>query len=145
MIAFLLDTKIGHLLIGLLCVALALGGGYLKGHNTGFDKARAQDAAQIATCKASNATLYATVGQLKAANAKWADGAKAEQASAAEAVKTMAEQHAKDAEALKHAQTKLADAIQAHGGAHAWAVTPVPDSVLRVLRSGELRNPDGAN
>lgn len=132
-LVFLLDTKIGHLILALLGMALIGAGMYWKGHNKGWDSATAHYQAVVSACMSANASQAQAVEQLKAANQAFADAAKAEDAKAAKAVAQANEAQAENAKALAAAQAKLRAAEKNHGDAHAWSVTPVPPSVLDAL------------
>lgn len=134
MIAFLLDTKLGHLLIGLLCVVLAGAGMYLRGHNKGWDAAVAHDKAVVNACMAANAKDAQTIKQLESANAQWAAAAKATAAQVAQAEADVAATKANDAQALADAQAKLKRVIYASHPALVWGLTRVPTGVVNALR-----------
>lgn len=132
-LAFLLDTKLGHMLIGLLCILIVGAGMYWRGHNKGFDAATAHYQSVVGACVSVNASQAQSIGQLKAANKAFADAAKAEDAKAAQAVAQANQAQAENAKALAAAQAKLREAEKNHGDAHAWSVTPVPPGVLDAL------------
>lgn len=139
MIAFLLDNKIGHLLLGLVCMALIGAGMYWKGHNKGWDSATAHYSAVVNSCLSANTTLANTTQQLQAANDQWAAVAKGNAAKVSLAVAQVNATKAADAKALASAQAKLHEVEHAQGDAHAWAVTPVPADVLDALRADSVR------
>lgn len=134
MLAFLLDTKLGHMLIGVLCILIAGAGMYWRGHNRGWDAAVEHDKAVVAACMAANAQDAQTIAQLRAANAQWADAAKASAAQAAQAEADVAATRAKDAQALAEAQAKLKRVIYASHPALVWGLTRVPTGVADQLR-----------
>lgn len=133
-LAFLLDTKPGHVLIGLLCILIAGAGMYWRGHNKGWDAAVEHDKAVVAACMAANAQDAQTIAQLRAANAQWADAAKVDAAKVAQAEAQAKATQAADARALAEAQAKLKRVIYASHPALVWGLTRVPASV-----AGELR------
>lgn len=139
MLTFLLDTKLGHLLIGLVCMALIGAGMYWKGHNKGWDSATAHDRAVVNACLRANTTLANTTKQLQAANDQWAAVAKANATKVSLAVAQVNAAKAADAKALAAAQAKLHEVEHAQGDAHAWAVTHVPADVLDALRADSVR------
>jgi hypothetical protein len=142
MIAFFLDSKIGHLLLGLLCVVIAAAGMYWRGHNAGFDSARKADQAQVVQCTAANATNAATITQLQAANDQWANASKADAEKLSEAAAQLKAASKSNAKALATAQAKLQQVIHDQGDAHAWGVTTVPAGVLDALG---VRHADGTH
>lgn len=139
MLAFLLDSKLGHLVLGLACMTLIGAGMYWRGHNKGWDAATAHYSAVVNSCLAANATQERTIAQLQAANDQWADLAKVDAAKLSQAVEQVALAKAANAKALADARARLHSIEASHGDAHAWSVTPVPDSVLDALG---LRNAD---
>jgi len=134
MMAFLLDTKLGHLLLGLVCVALACAGMYWKGHNAGWDHATARYKAVVIACMAANAQDERVIEQLRAANESYAQAAKVSQAEQEHAAQIVAAQHAASIAALKPAQTRLDKAIHDHPDAATWGGTHVPASVAAAIR-----------
>jgi hypothetical protein len=135
MLTFLLDTKIGHLLLGLLCVALIGAGMYWKGHNKGWDAATAHYSAVVNSCLSANTTLADTTKQLQGANDKWAAVAKGNAAKVYLAVAQLKVTQADDAKALAAAQAKLTRVIHEHQDARVWASQPIPADVLDGLRN----------
>jgi hypothetical protein len=133
MITFLLDTKLGHLLLGLVCVALVGAGMYWRGHNVGWDHATARYKAVVTACMAANAQDAQTIAQLRAANDSYAQAAKVSEAELAQAAQVVATQHAASAAALKSTQNRLDKAIHDHPDAAAWAATPVPASIAAAI------------
>lgn len=142
MIAFLLDTKLGHLLIGLLCMVLVGAGMYWRGHNKGFDAATAHYSAVVNSCLSANTTLADTTKQLQAANDQWAAVAQGNAAKVSLAVAQVNATKAADAKALAAAQAKLTKVTHEQGAAHAWGVTSVPAGVLDALG---VRNANGSH
>jgi endonuclease III len=142
MLTFLLDTKLGHLLLGLLCMALIGAGAYWRGHNKGFDAATAHYSAVVNSCLSANTTLADTTKQLQAANDKWAAVAKADATKVTQAVKDADAAKTANAKALATAQAKLKQVIHDKGDAHAWGVTAVPAGVLDALG---VRHADGSH
>lgn len=134
MIAFLLDTKLGHLLIGLLCILIAGAGMYWRGHNKGWDSATAHYTKVVNACMAANDHDARTIRNLEAANQEWTDAAKANAAKVSQAEAEVAAAKAADAKALAEAQAKLKRVIYASHPALVWGLTRVPASV-----AGELR------
>lgn len=132
-LAFLLDTKLGHMLIGLLCILIAGAGMYWRGHNKGWDAAVEHDKAVVAACMAANAQDAQTIAQLRAANAQWADAAKVDADKVNQALAQVKATQDADAKALAAAKARLHKIEAEHGDAHAWSVTPVPPSVLDAL------------
>lgn len=139
MIAFLLDTKFGHMLIGLLCILIAGAGMYWRGHNKGWDAATAHYASVVNACMAANAQDARTIRNLEAANQEWADAAKANAAKVSQAEAEVAAAEAADARALAESQARLHKIEATHGDAHAWAVTPVPAGIADALRADSVR------
>ena len=137
MIAFLLDTKLGHLLLGIVCIALTAAGFYWRGHNKGWDSAVAHDKAVVNACMAANAKDTQAIVQLQAANARWANAAKANAAKVSQAEADMAATKANDARALAGAQAKLKRVIYASHPALVWGLTRVPASVAAAIRAGD--------
>ena len=133
-LAFLLDTKLGHMLIGVLCILIAGAGMYWRGHNRGWDAAIEHDKAVVAACMAANKTDARTIRNLEAANQELADAAKANAAKVSQAEAEVAAAKAADAKALAEAQAKLKRVIYASHPALVWGLTRVPASV-----AGELR------
>lgn len=133
MIAFLLDTKLGHLLIGLLCILIAGAGMYWRGHNKGWDSATAHYVAVVNSCMAANSQDARTIRNLEAANQELADAAKANAAKVSQALAQLEITKAADARALGDAQAKLHRIEAHHGDAHAAAVTHIPPAVYRVI------------
>ena len=76
-LAFLLDTKLGHMLIGVLCILIAGAGMYWRGHSKGWDSAVEHDKAVVSACMAANAKDEQTIRKLQASNALWVGAAKA--------------------------------------------------------------------
>jgi hypothetical protein len=142
MLTFLLDTKIGHLLLGLLCMALIGAGAYWRGHNKGFDAATAHYSAVVNSCLSANAKNAAAINQLQAANDQWANASKADAAKVAQAVKDADAAKTANAKALATAQAKLKQVIHDQGNSHAWGVTTVPAGVLDALG---VRHADGSH
>jgi hypothetical protein len=140
MLTFLLDTKIGHLLLGLLCMALIGAGMYWKGHNKGWDAATAHYSAVVNSCLSANTTLADTTKQLQAANDQWANAAKANAAKVSLAVAQSNAAKAANAKALATTQAKLTRVIHEHQDARIWASQPIPADVL-----DGLRNADGSH
>jgi hypothetical protein len=133
MLTFLLDTKLGHLLLGLVCMALIGAGMYWKGHNKGWDSATAHYSAVVNSCLSANTTLADTAKQLQAANDQWANVAKANASKVSLAVAQSNAAKAANAKALATARAKLTKVVRTDGSAHAWGVTAIPPAVLRVL------------
>ena len=102
-------------------------------HSRGWDAATAHYKAVVDACMAANATQTRTIAELQAANAQWADAAKANGAKLSQAVAQLEITKANDAKALAAAQARLRKVEAEHGDAHAWAVTRVPDSVLDAI------------
>lgn len=75
-LAFLLDTKPGHMLIGVLCILIAGAGMYWRGHNKGWDAAVEHDKDVVAACMAANDRDARTIRNLEAANRELTDAAK---------------------------------------------------------------------
>lgn len=133
MLAFLLDSKLGHLVLGLACMALIGAGMYWRGHNKGWGAATAHYSAVVNSCLAANSAQERTIAQLQAANDQWASLAKGNSAKLSQAVKDADLAKAANAKALAAAQAKLHEVEHAQGDAHAWSVTPVPPGVLHAL------------
>ncbi|MDE2468366.1 MAG: hypothetical protein KGL35_06395 [Bradyrhizobium sp.] len=133
MLAFLLDTKLGHMLIGVLCILIAGAGMYWRGHNKGWDSAVKHDKAVVSACMAANDRDARTISNLEASNREWSDAAAAAEAKAAEAVKRAAADARASAQAVADAQAKLHKIEAQHGDAHAAAVTHIPPAVYRVI------------
>jgi hypothetical protein len=133
MLAFLLDSKLGHLVLGLACMALIGAGMYWRGHNKGWGAATAHYSAVVNSCLAANSAQERTIAQLQAANQQWADAAKANAAKLYQAVAQVNAAKTADAKALAAARAKLHEVEHAQGDAHAWSVTPVPPGVLDAL------------
>lgn len=145
MLTFLLDTKAGHLGIGLLCVLLAAAGCYWRGHNAGWDSgvrsAQKIVSAQTATIVKLETALEsdaATINQLRAANEQWARAAKGNAAEVAQAIALSKADETANARALAAAQARIHKIEASHGDAHAWSVTPVPAGVLDALRADRV-------
>lgn len=134
MITFLLDTKLGHLLLGMVCVALAGAGMYWKGHNVGWDHATARYRAVVTACMAANAQDERVIEQLRQANDAYAQAAAVSKAELAQAAQVVASQHAASVAALSAAQARLNEAIHDHQDAAAWGNQRVPVSVADSLR-----------
>jgi hypothetical protein len=137
MLGFLLDSKLGHLLLGLVCMALIGAGMYWKGHNKGWDSATAHYSAVVNSCLSANATNAATINQLQAANDQWANAAKADAAKVAQAVKDADAAKTANAKALAAAQATLTRVIHEHQDARVWASQPIPADVLDGLRHAD--------
>jgi hypothetical protein len=133
MLTFLLDTKIGHLLLGLLCMALIGAGMYWKGHNKGWDAATAHYKSVTDACMSANAQYAQTVADLKTANAAFANDAAASKARADAAVKQASDEAQASAKAVADAQAKLHTIEARHGDAHAAAVTRIPPAVYSAI------------
>jgi hypothetical protein len=142
MLRFLLDSKLGHLLLGLVCMALIGAGMYWKGHNKGWDAATTHYSAVVNSCLSANTTLADTAKQLQAANDQWANAAKADAAKVALAVAQVNAAKAANAKALATAQAKLTRVMHDQSNAHAWGVTTVPAGVLDALG---VRHADGSH
>lgn len=134
MLAFLLDTKLGHMLIGVLCILIAGAGMYWRGHNKGWDSAVEHDKAVVAACMAANASQARTIGNLEAANREWADAAKANADKVNQAMAQVKAAQANDARALADAQAKLKRVVYASHPALVWGLTRVPTGVADQLR-----------
>jgi hypothetical protein len=133
MLTFLLDTKLGHLLLGLACLALIGAGMYWKGHNKGWDAATAHYSAVVNSCLSANTTLADTTKQLQAANAAIANAAAASKARADAAVKLASADAQASAKAVADAQAKLHTIEARHADAHAAAVTQIPLAVYNAI------------
>jgi hypothetical protein len=142
MLTFLLDSKLGHLLLGLLCMALIGAGMYWKGHNKGWDSATAHYSAVVNSCLSANTTLADTAKQLQAANDQWANVAKANAAKVSLAVAQVNAAKAANTKALATAQAELTRVMHDQSNAHAWGVTTVPAGVLDALG---VRHADGSH
>lgn len=134
MMVFLLDTKLGHLLLGLVCVALAGAGMYWKGHNVGWDHATARYKAVVTACMAANAQDERVIEQLRQANESYAQAAAVSQAEQEHAPQVVAAQRAAGVAALKSAQNRLDKAIHDHPDAATWGAERVPAAVADQLR-----------
>jgi len=131
---FLLDTKLGHLLLGLVCVALAGASMYWKGHNAGWDHATARYKSVVTACMAANAQDERVIEQLRQANESYAQAAKVSQAEQERAAQVVASQHAASVAALKSTQNRLDKAIHDHPDAATWGAERVPAAVADQLR-----------
>ena len=161
-ITFLLSTKLGHVVIGLLACIVVAAGMYGYGHHKGVKSMRSQVALaqeQAKVAQDANASNQSTIDSLKAANAAFAASAAAQEARSKGALESMTEQN----EALKMhynaLQAKLARTVNENGAAHAWACVTIPPSVLAALglhataggenencsgeRSSDPTNPEG--
>ena len=134
MMVFLLDTKLGHLLLGLVCVALAGAGMYWKGHNVGRDHATAHYKVVVTACMAANAQDERVIQQLRQANESYAQAAEVSKAELEQAPQVVAAQHAASIAALNAAQKRLDKAIHDHPDAATWGGTHVPAAVADQLR-----------
>jgi len=133
MLIWLLDTKLGHLLLGLVCVALAGAGMYWRGHNAGWDHATARYRAVVTACMAANAQDERVIEQLRQANDAYAQAAKVSQAAQEHAAAVVAAQHKASIAALTSTQTQLDRAIHDHPDAATWAAGRVPASVAAAI------------
>ena len=132
-LTFLIGTRLGHLIAGLLFAACCSAAFYIAGHNKGWDAATAHYSAVVNSCMAANASQARTIRNLEADNREWADAAAAAKAKAAEAVKRAAADARASAKAVANAQAKLHKIEAQHGDAHAAAVTHIPLAVYRVI------------
>lgn len=134
LLTFLIGTRLGHLIAGLLFAACCSAAFYIAGHNKGWDAAVAHDKDVVNACMAANERDAQTIRNLEAANREWADAAKANAAKVSQAEAEVAAAKAADAKALAEAQAKLKRVIYASHPALVWGLTRVPASV-----AGELR------
>jgi hypothetical protein len=134
MLTFLLDTKLGHLLLGLVCMALIGAGMYWKGHNRGWDAATTHYSAVVNSCLRANGTEEAAIEQLRQANAAYAQAAAVSHAEQEHAAQAVARQHAADVAALNAAQARLNHVMGSNPTVAAWGSTPVPGAVAGILR-----------
>lgn len=126
----------------LAALALAFGLFGWRMHSRGWDAATAHYKAVVDAALAANASQARTIAELQTANQQWADAMKGNAQKLSQAVAQLKVTQADDAKALAAAQAKLRKAEAEHGDAHAWSVTPVPDSVLDVLRADGVHQAD---
>lgn len=138
-LTFLIGTRLGHLIAGLLFAACCSAAFYIAGHNHGWDSATAHYTKVVNACMAANDHDARTIRNLEAANQEWAQAAKANAAKVSQAEADVAAMKANDAKKLAESQARLHKIEAQHGDAHAWAVTPVPAGVAGALRADSVR------
>ena len=117
----------------LAALVLAFGLFGWRMHSRGWDAATAHYKSVVDAAMAANATQARTLEELKAANAQWADVAKANADKVNRALAQVKATQAADAKALADAKAKLHKIEAQHGDAHAAAVTHIPLAVYRVI------------
>ena len=133
-LGFLLDTKLGHMLIGLLCILIAGAGMYWRGHNRGWDAATANYTKVVSACMAANDHDARTIRNLEAANQELTDAAKVSAAKLADAVANVAAVRNDGAKALANANRRLLEAEHGTPDARTWAAAHQPRAVFDSLR-----------
>lgn len=134
MITFLLDTKLGHLLLGLLCILIAGAGMYWRGHSKGWDAAVERDKAVVSACMAANERDAQTIRNLEAANQEFMDVAKADAAKLSRAVADVAAMKASGDKALAESQRRLQEVERENQSNRLWADGRVPAAVANSMR-----------
>lgn len=134
-LAFLLDTKLGHMLIGMLCILIAGAGMYWRGHNRGWDAAVERDKAVVAACMAANERDAQTIRNLEAANRAFMDVAKADAAKLSHAVADVAAMKASGDKALAESQRRLQEVERENQSNREWAAGRVPAAVADSMRN----------
>lgn len=129
------EVWVGLLLIG------ALGFGAWWAYDTGYDRARAKSAAEIATLEARVAELESAnqaarqvIAQLAKVNRELAEGREADQEAAAKAVAELASLRDELARELDRRRTDRGVIYERDESAGAWAAARVPDAVADSLR-----------
>lgn len=130
---FLLDTTLGHIVIGLVFAGLFGAGMYWRGHNKGWDSATAHYAAVVQACMIANERNLETIRELQHANQTWVDASKADAATIARAVKAAEAASKTNTKALAVAQARVHELERQHGDVRAWADARIPDPLYREL------------
>lgn len=115
----------------ILCAGMFFFGAHWQSKRDAPKLIAAQVAAQSAV--SANVTNQATIGSLKAANARWAASAASSATRAVESLQSLTEQQEAFRMQYDALQAKLARTVNEHGDAKAWACTHIPPSVLAAL------------
>lgn len=130
----IIQSILARIGIVLVLVALAFVGGWLRGHNRGWDSATAHYTKVVNAALAANAHDAAAIAQLQAANDQCAQDAAAQAVQVAQAQSQMAEQAKTSAAQLSAAQKRLQEVEHANQDNRVWASGRVPDGIAAGLR-----------
>ena len=132
--AFLLGTKTGHALIGVVACLIVGFSLYAYGHHQGYAEGAASIQAKLDSALKANGTDEATIDQLKQANIALAASVTASKASEAKAKADVAAAKKTAQNATQTAQKAMRDLYAKDHVAGDWAKQPIPAGVLSQLQ-----------